>query len=176
MVKRRFKDEQRARKLNNLPQGVRVLIIEAPYYAEIAEILLTKVKNFLQKNKCEYETISVDGALEIPQAFAAAVNAQLIGSPKTHYQGVVVLGCIIRGQTSHYEIVSTNTNFWLMKIAMKYSIPLGNGILTVDTYDQAHDRAVGVNGPSKGEEAVRACLGLIELKNKFANFKKVKSK
>ncbi|MFM7083707.1 MAG: 6,7-dimethyl-8-ribityllumazine synthase [Hyphomicrobium sp.] len=176
MVKRDLKEGRRATKLNNLPLGVRVLIIQAPYYEDIAAILLKNAETLLQHNKCEYEIITVEGALEIPQAFAAAVNAQMLGKAKTHYQGVVVLGCIIRGQTSHYEIVSSNTNFWLMKIAMKYSIPLGNGILTVDTYDQAHDRAVGVNGSSKGEEAVRACLGLVGLKNNFAYVKKVKSK
>lgn len=171
MVKGASDVGQRVRKFN-LPQGLRLLIIEAPYYSDIAGILIANAKQALQLNTCGFETVSVQGALEIPQALAAAVDAHLFETDKTHYHGVVVLGCIIRGQTSHYDIVCKNTNYWLMKIAIKHSIPLGNGILTVDTYDQAYDRAVGMNGSPKGEEAVQACLGLIELKKKFIEMKK----
>lgn len=155
-------------KFENLAKDVRVLIIEAPYYKDIVEVLVARTKKILAENNCLYEIVSVKGALEIPQAFAAAVSGQLFCATKAHYHGVVALGCVIRGQTSHYEIVCQNTNFWLMDIAIRNSIPFGNGILTVDTYDQARERAMGINAPSKGEDAAHACLDLIALNKKFA--------
>jgi 6,7-dimethyl-8-ribityllumazine synthase len=110
----------------------------------------------------------VPGALEIPQALAQAVSAGLI--PRTaangRWDGVIALGCVIRGETSHYDIVCNNANHWLMEVAIRNGIPLGNGILTVDTEAQALARARGgENG--KGGDAARACLSLIELAHAF---------
>ena len=83
------------------------------------------------------------GALEIPQALAQAVKAGLIGSDEAtaRFDGCVVLGCVIRGETSHYDIVCNNANHWLMDVAVRNAIPLGNAILTVDTEAQAMARA-----------------------------------
>ena len=82
------------------------------------------------------------------------------------YDGAVALGCVIRGETSHYDIVCNNANHWLMEVAIRNGVPLGNGILTVDTEAQALARAHGTSG--KGGAAVRACLSLIELARTFA--------
>ena len=118
----------------------------------------------LEAAKATYERIVVPGALEIPQALAQAVKADLIGSDDAdaRFDGCVALGCVIRGETSHYDIVCNNANHWLMEVAIRNGIPLGNGILTVDTEAQALARArAGENG--KGGDAARACLSLIEL-------------
>jgi 6,7-dimethyl-8-ribityllumazine synthase len=112
----------------------------------------------------------VPGALEIPQALAQAVKADLIGSDEAsaRFDGCVALGCVIRGETSHYDIVCNNANHWLMQVALANAIPLGNAILTVDTEAQALERARG-GRRGKGGDAVRACLALIALERVFAS-------
>jgi 6,7-dimethyl-8-ribityllumazine synthase len=79
----------------------------------------------------------------------------------------VALGCVIRGETSHYETVCANANYWLMDVAVRHAIPLGNAILTVETEAQALERAGG-GRRGKGADAVRACLTLIEDARAFA--------
>lgn len=78
------------------------------------------------------------------------------------YAGLVVLGCVIRGETAHYDIVCNNTNHWLMEIAIRNAIPVGNGILTVDTEAQAMARSRG-GADGKGGDAARACLRLMRI-------------
>ncbi len=116
----------------------------------------------------EYDRVTVPGALEIPQVLAQAVAAGLIPrrAENGKWDGVVALGCVIRGETSHYDIVCNNANHWLMDVAIKHAVPLGNGILTVDTEAQALARARG-GADGKGGDAARACLRLIELQRAF---------
>ena len=95
---------------------------------------------------------------------AAAAAARAAG--RTTFDGAVALGCVIRGETAHYDIVCNNANHWLMDVAMRQDVPVGNAILTVDTRAQAVARAEGgVRG--KGGDAARACLRLIETKRAF---------
>jgi 6,7-dimethyl-8-ribityllumazine synthase len=106
--------------------------------------------------------------LEIPQVVAHAVASGLLPrhAENGKWDGVVALGCVIRGETSHYDIVCNNANHWLMQVAIKHAVPVGNGILTVDTEEQALARARGgIDG--KGGDAARACLRLIELQRAF---------
>jgi 6,7-dimethyl-8-ribityllumazine synthase len=163
----RSQNEQLAANAPPLARGVRVLIIESPYYAEINGHLLDGALAVLAENKCDAGRVSVYGALEIPQALAAAVAAGKIGADNAPYSGVIALGCVIRGETSHYDIVCNNANHWLMETAIRHSIPLGNAILTVDTREQALARAAGGAPSGKGGDAARACLGLIALKQRF---------
>ena len=151
-----------------LARGARILILDSPYYAEINGHLLASAKTVLEEQGCTFDRVSVAGALEIPQALAAAVAAGLIGGADSTYQGAIALGCVIRGETSHYDIVCNNANHWLMETAISKSIPLGNAILTVDTREQALARADGGRPSGKGGDAARACLGLIALKQRFA--------
>jgi 6,7-dimethyl-8-ribityllumazine synthase len=114
-----------------------------------------------------YDRIAVPGALEIPQAFAQAVAAGLFGGGEgSRYAGVIVLGCVIRGETSHYDIVCNNTNHWLMETAIRHNIPVGNAVLTVDTEAQARARAEG-GADGKGGDAARACLRLIRIAHRL---------
>jgi 6,7-dimethyl-8-ribityllumazine synthase len=152
-------------------QGAHILIIEAPYYEAISAELAAGAIAELDAAQATYERIVVPGALEIPQALAQAVKADLIGSDdaSARFDGCVALGCVIRGETSHYDIVCNNANHWLMQVALANAIPLGNAILTVDTEAQALERARGGRkGKGKGADAVRACLALIALERVFA--------
>lgn len=143
--------------------SARVLIIEAPYYQEITDELGRGVTTVLEEAEVGHDWIAVPGALEIPQAFNHAVTAGLFGGgEKSVYAGVIALGCVIRGETSHYDIVCNNTNHWLMETAIRHNIPVGNAILTVDTEAQALARARG-GAEGKGGDAARACLRLIRI-------------
>jgi len=141
--------------------GTRLLVIEARYYEEIGAALAEGAIAELDANAVAYDVISVPGALEIPQALAQAVRAGAIGGAGRRYQGAVALGCIIRGETSHYDIVCNNANHWLMETAIAHAVPIGNAILTVENEEQALARARGGRA-GKGADAVRACLALID--------------
>jgi 6,7-dimethyl-8-ribityllumazine synthase len=146
----------------------RILIIEARFYETIADELAHGATAELDAAGATYDRVAVPGALEIPQALAQTVAAGLIpaSGPSGRYSGAVALGCVIRGETSHYEIVCTNANYWLMEIAIRNNVPVGNGILTVENEQQALARAQG-GRDSKGAEAARACLRLIEIARQF---------
>jgi 6,7-dimethyl-8-ribityllumazine synthase len=146
-----------------------VLLIEAPYYEAVAAELLAGATAELDAAGARFERIAVPGALEIPLALAEAVKAGLVpgDAPRARFDGCVALGCVIRGETSHYDTVCANANHWLMDIAMRHAIPLGNAILTVESEAQALERARG-GRRGKGAEAVRACLTLVEHARAFA--------
>lgn len=143
--------------------GGKVLIIEARFYEEVADELAAGAIAELEANGVPYERIAVPGSLEIPQALSAA--APLF--EEDDYAGAIALGCVVRGDTFHYEIVCNNANHWLMDVAINAMIPVGNAILTVETLEQALERARG-GRQGKGGDAARACLRLIEIQNRFA--------
>jgi 6,7-dimethyl-8-ribityllumazine synthase len=141
-----------------------VLLIEARFYEDISDLLIEGAIAECAKRGVTFERIAVPGALEIPQVLAAASEARTAG--RATFDGAVALGCVIRGETGHYDIVCNNANHWLMDVAMGQCIPVGNAILTVDTRAQALARAEGgING--KGGDATRACLRLVETKRAF---------
>ncbi len=144
---------------------MRVLIIEGRYYDEIADLLFAGARDALEAQGVDYDRTSVPGALEIPQVLVQATAAGLVPRRAANgkFDGVIALGCVIRGETSHYDIVCNNANHWLMDVAVRHAVPLGNGILTVDTEAQALARARG----GKGGDAARACLRLVELQRAF---------
>jgi 6,7-dimethyl-8-ribityllumazine synthase len=152
------------------PAAIRahVLIIEARYYGEIADALLDGAKAALADAGATYEVVTVPGALEIPQALVQAVATGLIPADVegAKFDGAVALGCVIRGETTHYETVCTEANRALMTIAIDAAVPVGNAILTVETEAQAKARAEG-GLASKGADAVRACLALVALARTF---------
>ena len=145
-----------------------ILIIESRYYAAVADALLEGALAELKASGATYDKITVPGALEIPQALAQAVAAGLIPADEagSRYDGCVVLGCVIRGETSHYDIVCNNANHWLMDTAIAACVPLGNALLTVDTEAQAIARATG-GRKGKGGDAVRACLSIVQIARAF---------
>ena len=140
--------------------GAHLLIIEARYYEDIADLMLAGAIGEIEAAGATYERIAVPGALEIAQVIAMAGEAVFA------YDGVLALGCVIRGETSHYDIVCNNANHWLYEAAAEASLPVGNAILTVDTREQALARAGGGRA-GKGGDAARACLRLIEIRRGF---------
>jgi 6,7-dimethyl-8-ribityllumazine synthase len=145
-----------------------VLIIEARYYEGVSDALAEGAIGEIEAAGSTCERIVVPGALEIPQAFGQAVAAGLVprDADNGRFDGLVALGCVVRGETSHYDIVVNNANHWLYEIGIRHDIPVGNGILTVDTEAQAMARAGG-GRDGKGGDAARACLRLIELARRF---------
>jgi len=149
----------RSRQAEDAPlAGVRILIVESRYYEEIAAMLLDGATRALDAASSAYEVITVPGALEIPQAIAIVLDAE-----RETYAGVVALGCVIRGDTGHYDIVAGESARALMDISVAYSLPLGNGILTVNTEEQALERAQ-VARLDKGGGAAEAALAVLGLK------------
>jgi 6,7-dimethyl-8-ribityllumazine synthase len=160
----------RAQGASQSATGARILIIEARYYERVSEELLAGAIAEIEAAGATSECITVPGALEIPLALAQAIKADLIGSDEAEarFDGCVALGCVIRGETTHYETVCHNANHWLMELAVSHAIPLGNGILTVENEAQAMERARG-RRKGKGADAVRACLAVIALERVFAD-------
>jgi 6,7-dimethyl-8-ribityllumazine synthase len=140
--------------------GVRILIVESGYYEDIADMLLEGARRALDAEGVLYDVVTVPGALEIPQAMALALDSV---SGVEAYHGVVALGCVIRGETSHYDIVAGQSARALMEIGVGRAIPVGNGVLTVDSAAQAKVRAALDKG-DKGGTAVKAALALVRLK------------
>ena len=149
-------------------EGLGILIIEARFHEAIIAELAAGAIAELEALGIEYERIVVPGALEIPQVLSAALDAGVIPSEAedAKFCGVVALGCVIRGDTTHYEIVCENANHWLMEIAIRDGVPVGNAILTVENEEQAMERARG-GRQNKGAEAVRACLSVVAAARHF---------
>jgi 6,7-dimethyl-8-ribityllumazine synthase len=138
-----------------------ILIVEARFYADISDALLDGAVAALEKAGAKFDRVTVPGALEIPAAIRFAAKASE-GSGKT-YDGFIALGCVIRGETYHFEIVSNESARGLTDLALHHGLCIGNGILTVENEEQAEVRAAR-DGQDKGGGAARACLALIDLK------------
>jgi len=146
-------------------EGVRILIVEARFYEDIADALLVGATRVLKQADAAYERVSVPGSLEVAPAIAIAVDAaERSGRP---YDGAVALGCVIRGETLHFEIVAQESARALLELSVARRLPIGNGILTVDTNAQAWTRA-RADEADKGGDAARAALSLVRLKRRLA--------
>jgi 6,7-dimethyl-8-ribityllumazine synthase len=150
-------------------KGARILVVEARYYVDIADALLSGVISALDDVGAIHDRITVPGALEIPTALAIALDAAT--ARKKPYDGAVALGCVIMGETFHFEIVSEQSARGLMDVSIARKIPIGNGILTVDTEAQAWARARVTEG-DKGGGAARAALALVAIKRAVSKAKR----
>ncbi|HRD75081.1 MAG TPA: 6,7-dimethyl-8-ribityllumazine synthase [Hyphomicrobiaceae bacterium] len=144
--------------------GLRIAIIEARFYEDIADEMAAGALAVIEADGSHAERFSVPGALELPQLaqIVAACGRTGTSARTARFDGIVALGCVIRGETSHYDIVCNNANHFLYEVARAFTIPIGNAILTVDTREQALARARG-GIAGKGGDAARACLRLIEI-------------
>jgi 6,7-dimethyl-8-ribityllumazine synthase len=146
-------------------KGARILVVEARFYEDIADALLAGATRALEEVGVNFDRVSVPGALEVAPAIAIAIDAaERSGRP---YEGAVALGCVIRGETLHFEIVSQESARALLDLAVTRRFPIGNGILTVDTDLQAWSRARPDEG-DKGGDAARAALSLVRLARRLA--------
>ncbi len=141
-----------------------IVIIEARFYDEIADDLLTGAKRVLEAASAKVEIITVPGILELPPAAAFAFHPTRKGGQR--YHGFVALGCAVKGETDHYEHVCREAMSGVQRVALDFSVPCGNGILTVPTWALAQDRADPARGDAGGR-AAKACLRLIELKHQL---------
>ncbi len=130
-----------------------LLIIISNFYPEISDNLLMGCEKVLKEESFSYEKVSVDGSLEIPF---------ILQKFKDRYEGFVILGCIIKGETDHYNVVKDITFNQIYKLAYENKLPLGSALLTVDNYDQALQRSK-VNGKNLGSKAAKVCINLIKL-------------
>ncbi len=131
------------------------LIVEARFYTAIADAMAAGAISVLEAAGADYERIEVPGALEIPAAIAMA--AQRINGPQ--YDGYIALGCVIRGETYHFEIVSNESARGIMDLTVRHCLAVGNGIVTAENEDQAWDRA-DPQRKDKGGDAARAALAM----------------
>ena len=143
-----------------------VLLVEAKFYADIAEELAQGAIEHLTERGVDYERLPVPGAFEIPAAIRMATRALDFHSSNRRYAGYVALGCVIRGETSHYDYVCGESARKLQDLAIQYSLALGYGILTVENADQAWARAAR-DQKNKGGEAARTCMQMLDLKRRF---------
>jgi 6,7-dimethyl-8-ribityllumazine synthase len=145
-------------------KSARILVVEARYYDDIADALLAGAKKALHEAGALFDCISVPGSLEIPTAIAIALDAAQ--KKRRPYDGAVALGCVIRGETIHFEIVSHESARGLLDLSVARGIPIGNGIITVENEAQAKARA-SVDDQDKGGGAARATLTLVGLKKRL---------
>jgi len=141
-----------------------LLIVEARFYDGLSDALLTGAKAALDEAGASYDVVTVPGALEIPAAISFAIDAAEEGG--TDYDGFVALGCVIRGETYHFDIVANESSHGLMTLAVDESLAIGNGILTVENEAQAWVRARRNEG-DKGGFAARAALTMIALRKRL---------
>lgn len=136
-----------------------IMIVTSPYYTDIAAHLLAGTQGALDSNGATYDVFEAAGALEIPLTVK-------LGIESGKFDGYVALGCVIRGETSHYDIVCNESARGLSGLSLEFKAPIGNAILTCDTMDQAIVRADPAQ-KNKGADAVKAVMMLLDIKDKL---------
>ena len=140
-------------------RGARILVVESRYYPEIADALISGAEREIKRNGAALERVVVPGAFEIPGAIALAAG---------RYDGFIALGCVIRGETTHYDYVCGESARGLMDLAVRDKLAIGYGIVTVDNADQAWAR-VALDRGDKGGDAAHACLAMVALQRRWRN-------
>jgi 6,7-dimethyl-8-ribityllumazine synthase len=135
----------------------KVLILEARFHEHITDMMVKGAIAVLEQSGVKYERLPVPGSFEIPGAIKFALNM---------YDGFVALGCVIRGETSHFEYVCAESARGLMSLSMDHNVAIGYGVLTCDNEQQAIERA-DPKQLDKGGDAALACLRMMELKSRF---------
>lgn len=137
-----------------------ILIIEARFYPELTDEMARGAIAEIEAAGGTYERMEVPGVLEIPAAVVYALRAMKVTGGQTSYDGFVTLGCVIRGETAHFDIVAFESARALMDLSVEHALALGNGIQTVENEDQAWARAK-VDDKNKGGGAAAATLAMI---------------
>lgn len=147
-------------------ERAQVLIVEGRFYRDIAEQLAAGAIAVLEREGAEVERQAVPGAFEVPAAIGFAVRAMEEGWCPNAYDGFIALGCVIRGETDHYDHICRETARALMDLSLRPGIALGFGVLTCENREQAWVRAA-VDQKNKGAAAAAACLRMIALKRQY---------
>lgn len=149
--------------LDNDKSKPHFLIVEGRFYAHISDMLAQGAIRELDAAGATYETVTVPGALEIPVAIQLAAARKDGGR---RFDGYIALGCVIRGETYHFEIVCNESAAGIARLALKHSMAVGNGILTCENEAQAIERADPAKG-DKGGDAARAALAVFNIKKQY---------
>ena len=144
-----------------MADGSQILVAEARFYDDIADALVTGASQILDQANVAYTRIAVPGVFEVPALIRFAIRSMEVGAAVQRFSGFIALGCVIRGETDHYEHICQESARALMELSTTYSIALGFGILTCETYEQAWERA-DVYQKNKGADAARSCLKMME--------------
>ncbi len=156
-------EEHHTLPLPEFSEPVKLLIVLAPYYRAVADDLLAGARAVIEAAGAAFEVVEVPGALEIPPAIR-------IADRQSNFDGYVALGCVIRGETTHYETVCNDSSRGLMELGLE-GLCIGNGILTVETMEQAVVRA-DPGQQDKGGGAAAAALHLVALTRKWGKGRK----
>ena len=143
-----------------------VLIVEARFYEDIADELARGAIAALAAAGATYDRLEVPGAFELPAAIRMNIKAMELGNGCRYYDGYIALGCVIRGETSHYDYVCGECARGLMDLSLEFSLAIGFGVLTVENQEQAWARA-SVDQLDKGRAVANAALRMIEVKREF---------
>lgn len=144
-----------------------IMVVEARFYEDLADELAKGAVAALEQADATYERVAVPGALEIPAAIQIAVKSmELRATARRRYDGYVALGCVIRGETTHYDHVCAESIRGLQDLTLRHTLAVGMGILTCENRDQAWARA-SVAKSNLGGRAARACLRMLEIKRYF---------
>lgn len=146
-----------------------VMIAVSRYYDDIAEQLLRGAIQVLDEAGATHEMYEIPGAFEIPAAIATAMRSPEFSGGRRRFDGYIALGCVIRGETTHYDYVCGEAARGLQDLAVRHCLALGFGILTTENREQAMARA-SVDQGNKGADAANACLRMVEFKRSFRMF------
>ncbi|MBE89777.1 MAG: 6,7-dimethyl-8-ribityllumazine synthase [Rhodospirillaceae bacterium] len=143
-----------------------IMIVEGRFYEDIQDELLIGASTVLDSQNITFETFTVPGAFEIPAAICYGARSLEHFSGHRRFDGVIALGCVIRGETTHYDHICEQVSRSLMDLTTRYALALGFGLLTCENRDQAMERAA-VNRGNKGAHAAQTCLKMVEHKHHF---------
>ena len=133
----------------------KILIVNSNYYKKISQNLLIKAKKELENTKFKIRVLEVPGIFEIPVGLRKNIKK---------FDGFIVLGCVIKGQTPHFDLICTSTFNAIMNISIKFNKPIGNGIITALNLNQARQRSDKLSNkkPNKGSEAAKAVISILQ--------------
>ncbi|GAB4235967.1 MAG: 6,7-dimethyl-8-ribityllumazine synthase [Kiloniellaceae bacterium] len=146
-----------------------ILVIEARFYEDIADALYEGTSAALDAAGVTHERVTVPGVFEIPAVIRMAVRSMDFFAGRRRFDGYVTLGCVIRGETTHYDYVCAESARKLQDLACDHTLALGYGILTCENKEQAWARAA-VDQKNKGRDAAEACLAMVDVKRRFHLF------
>ena len=152
-----------------MADDVHILIVNAGYYEDIAAALLCGAIGEIEARGATYEDVAVPGVFEIPAAIRMGMRSMELVGMRRRFSAYVALGCVVRGETDHYEHICREAIRSIADLATGYTLAMGMGVLTCHTREQALARA-GDDSRNKGAEAARAALGMVEVKRSFGFF------
>ena len=150
-----------------MPDSPHIMIVESPYYEEINNNMVKSVLIELSKVNATYERFEVPGSFELPGAIRFAIESEKTVSSRKKFDGYIALGCVIRGETSHYDYVCGESARGLNNLVLEYAIALGYGVLTTENREQALARSRR-DQHDRGGAAARACIAMIEMKRELS--------